>query len=208
VSAAELERWLQTHGTLFAARADGWPAGEGDAEPSRSPTEQMLRRVLARWDLRDPDGWRRLLPPSPRTAESALARFAESDLRRQLAGARAWRREVEYLLDLGSPGEPLPAVFGEVDCLWQDADGQWHLLFYLTEAGPAGGREAAWKERQVGLALAACAVRDQVGTWPRSVALAFLHDGTALARPAARLPHRPLLAEAVTGLRQLARRAV
>jgi ATP-dependent helicase/nuclease subunit A len=65
VSAAELERWLQTHGTLFAARADGWPAGEGDAEPSRSPTEQMLRRVLARWDPATPTAGAASCPPRP-----------------------------------------------------------------------------------------------------------------------------------------------
>jgi hypothetical protein len=177
----------------------------------------VLRAVLRQWDFRDEEGWRplvqRFFPAGGPAGEGGagaevggvLGRFAASELRRQLAEARACRREVEYLLDLSTPAEPLPVVSGSLDCLWQDADGHWHLLFYTAEPVPAGGRDGIWRERRLGLVLAAEAVRRQTGSWPRGVVLHSLADGGSVRRAGGRLQPRAALAGAAAALSAFSR---
>jgi hypothetical protein len=217
---------LNREGTLFGAVsavagndeviAVGEEAGDWGGlseDVGRSQPERVLREVLRRWDFAEPDGWRplleRFLPPAEgdggrglrAEAERVLERFAASGLRRRLAEARTCRREVEYLFRPGPAGELLPVVRGVVDCLWQDAEGCWHLLFYSFEAVRAADRERHWRRRQAGLVLAAAAVREQTGAWPGSVALCFLADGGLVERAGSRLGQRSVLAAVVRGLR-------
>ena len=117
------------------------------------------------------------------------------------------RRDVEYLAAPGDDGT-VPGVAGEIDCLWQDETGRWNLLFWVTESVSASAREAYFREREPALVLAASSLRAQMGDWPRSVALVFLHDGAVIERAASRLAHRSLMAEAARGLREIAERPV
>jgi hypothetical protein len=137
----------------------------------------------------------------PSEVQRLLERLAAPELRSSLAGA-VWHRDVEYLLTLK---ENLPAVHGRIEVLWQDEDERWHLLFTSGEpiSGAAQGEE--WKRRQTSLVLAATAIHRQTGTWPRSVTLAFLHDGGTVTRAGGRLPHRSVLAEVERGLGKMAR---
>jgi hypothetical protein len=175
----------------------------------------VLREVLRRWDFARQDGWRPLLERFLPTTESAggrglrteaegvLERFAGSGLRRRLAEARTCRREVEYLFRPPSEGQALPVVRGVVDCLWQDTEGRWHLLFYHFEAAGPADRERHWRRRQAGLVLAAAAVREQTGTWPGRVVLCFLKDGGLVERAGSRLGQRTVLAAVVRCLSAL-----
>jgi hypothetical protein len=184
-------------------------------DAGRSQQERVLREVLRRWDFSQPDGWRplleRLSPPAEGAggrglraeSERMLERFAASGLRRQLAEARTCRREVEYLFRPACGDEALPVVRGVTDCLWHDAEGCWHLLFYDFEAAGAPDRERHWRRRQAGLVLAAAAVREQTGAWPGRVALCFLADAAVVERAGNRLGQRTVLPAVVRGLRAL-----
>jgi hypothetical protein len=203
---------LNREETLFAAvPPDAGDWGGSSEDVGRSQPEGVLREVLRRWGFGQPDGWRPLLERFSFSAEDAggrglraeaermLERFAASGLRRRLAGARTCRREVEYLFRPASGDEPLPVVRGVIDCLWQDAEGCWHLLFYDFGA-VAADRERHWRRRQAGLVLAAAAVREQTGDWPGRVALYFVADGGVVERAGSRLGQRSVLPAVVRGL--------
>jgi len=165
-----------------------------------------LRAVLKAWDFRDPDGWRpllqRLCEPAVPPAEwqQMLERFAASEIRERLAESPTCLREVDYFLPLSMQNAPA-TLHGVIDCLWQDADGRWRLLFYTSESPDR--RDEHWQERLPGLTLAATAHHAQTGTWPATVTLHFLRDGTSVERTAARLPHRRVLAEAARRLEEV-----
>jgi ATP-dependent helicase/nuclease subunit A len=168
------------------------------------PGEQVLRSVLEQWDFTRADGWRehvtRLAARIGLSAnerievEETLSRLSHSDLMRSLTTARIVRRGVEYLTELPGNDDAGPGVHGMIDCLWQDDKGRWNVLFWVVEAVAASGREAYFREREPALVLAALAVHEQTGNWPRNLAFAFIHDGTVIERSASRLGHRSWLA--------------
>ena len=183
---------------------------EGRKEPA--PGERLLRSALEAWDFRDADGWRpvlqRLAPNSDlKDLERILGQFADSEMRRRLADARICLHEAEYYLDLAQAGVgegegegegEAPTVAGRIDCLWQDADGAWRLLFFTL--APTEDSEQVWQERSPALVLATQALHRQMGEWPAGVALYFLRDGRLIERSAARLPHKRILAAIVERL--------
>jgi ATP-dependent helicase/nuclease subunit A len=201
VRVEELEEWLGCE------QARPLPAGE----------ERALRAVLGRWDFAAADGWRpllaRLCPDGAplgqhaerREVQRRLERFAASEVREQLAEAVVCRREVDYGLSLG---DGLPAVCGRIDVLWQDRQGRWHLLLSGFDAVLADSPQVYWQARQVRLVLAAKALHEQTGSWPRSVSLALLDGGEVLTRAGSRLPHRTVLRTVAEGLAELARQPV
>jgi ATP-dependent helicase/nuclease subunit A len=167
--------------------------------------DRLLRSVLEGWDVRDAEGWRPLLAQAiaalsrPEAAaemradlERVLARFAESEMARQLAAARVCYREIEFLLPLAS-SDIAALVRGQIDCLWQDHDGNWHLLAYTTEPVRAKERAQDWQRRKVGLVLGALAVQQQMAGWPRTVSRYYLDDGVVVCREGSRLQHRQVL---------------
>lgn len=210
VTIAQLETALQTKETLFAGMIGNEACGPALAQ---GPAERMIRAVLRTWDFREPDGWRPLLRQHvlaetadavAREAEEMLECFAASALRRQLAEAVVCQREVEFLLNLSGPGAPLPSLGGVIDCLWQDAAGQWHLVFYTTAAVSVAGRARHWRGREWSLVLAAEALRRQTGSGPASVTLHFLRDGGRVRRAGGRLPVHAVLPEVTDALAALA----
>jgi hypothetical protein len=185
------------------------PGGPASGRPE---LERPVRRVLAQWDFRDPDGWRgplhRCLPAGGSLAEEGLraeaadllGRFAASPLREALAGAAVLRRESEYLLALEGG-----VVAGLVDVLWQDARGRWHLVFYgLEPALTDEGAEGCWQARLPELVLAARAVQEATGEWPLSVTLALPAGDRALSKAGSRLPAKSVLQAAGRALARLA----
>jgi ATP-dependent helicase/nuclease subunit A len=182
----EFPVWLEQPETL--------PAEDDIQMPS--PAERAVRAVLAAWDCRDPEGWRPLLAArgggmAAEEAEEAvgvLARFAESDLCKQLAGAAVLHAEMPFTFDPAhEKGKAVdaPAVHGRIDCLWQDADGRWHLVGYLWDAARA---ESAWDD----LVFAAAAVRGQFGP-PRGLTLFDLRAGLPAREAAGRFSLARLL---------------
>src|SRR5262249_32616257 len=99
-------------------------------------------------------------------------RFARAPVLRQLAGAAVCHRDWEYLLPL----PPAPGLFvrGVIDCLWQDAEGAWHLLLFDTARADSSGQ--TWETR---LALGARAVGERFGK-PAKAARGFRCEGGRL----------------------------
>jgi hypothetical protein len=92
-----------------------------------------------------------------------------------------------------------PHVRGVIDCLWQDASGEWHVLFYATDAAP-GGPQEAWSSRELGMVLAAAAVEQSLGRWPATLTLYCFELGAAICRATAELPARDHLTAAGNAL--------
>jgi hypothetical protein len=169
--------------------------------------DRALRAVLARWDFRDPAGWRgpleRLGPEEWERCAALLERFAASELRQRLAGARKLRREVEYVCQVPGSTAVTPGVCGRIDCLWQDMAGAWHLLFWVSEPVPPARQEAYLSRCLPALALAVSALRQTEAT-ARDVAIAFLSDGGVIERPASGLTRAGTFERLARALREMA----
>jgi hypothetical protein len=148
---------------------------ERPADATAALREHILRAVLASWDFREPRGWQTPLAqalaalPPPDAArvpvselEGGFSRFSAAPIFRQLGAATVSHREVEYLLPL-----PPVAVRGLVDCLWQDAKRDWHILIHDTATGE-GPRGGGLRELELRVALAARAVKEQFGDLPKT----------------------------------------
>lgn len=196
--------WLERRGTLLAEiplQTESGPA------PGVAAEELLLRSLLAGWDFADPHGWRPLLASRSSGEESALvaaledglARLAGSDVIAELAANPGLERDVEYLLRLDAS-----VIQGRIDCLWRDESAGWHLLLFVWRAG-ASEPERVWNEELPRLTLAAAAVQQQTGTWPRDVGLVILPAAELVRRPGRHLPHRRILAEVSAALQDLRR---
>jgi ATP-dependent helicase/nuclease subunit A len=182
------------------------PSGTATAD-----AERFFRDVVARWDFRQADDWQRLLheelpardgiAPGGGEVESILRQFARSDLRRQLADARACYREAEFLT--GWPGEDV-GLHGLLDCLWEDAGGSWHLLAYAWSA--AG--DATWGGHKPRLVLAAWALHRLHDAWPASINLYCLETGKSRTATGQGLRSARAVAEARSVLREVVRQNV
>jgi ATP-dependent helicase/nuclease subunit A len=166
-----------------------------------SSAEQVVLSVLGAWDFSDPEGWRPLLAERAggmgggevEQASGVLSRFAESELRRRLAGAVVVHVEVPFALNPAGEDRKVAeaaVVEGRIDCMWRDAQGRWHLVGYLWDAAEA---EDGWDR----LVFAAAAVRGQFGP-PRELTLFDLRAG----RPAREAAGRFSLARLVTASRK------
>jgi hypothetical protein len=164
---------------------------DGGQAADMAERDRLLRWVLERWDFQDADGWKELLRQAPgrdtpKTVEMEplFASFAVSPVFRQLAGAAVCYRNVEFLTALEAGGA---TIRGVMDFLWQDERGDWHVLTVTAERVAAAERGRDWECRVPGLALAAQAVHQNHGAWPKSVTLFYLMEGVAVTRAGSRL---------------------
>ncbi len=167
--------------------------------------EAILRSVLARWRFDDIDGWSELLTqaierdPNRRTSiqlenrlRNQLTHFAESELRRQLVQAARCLRDVEFLMpwprfENDSPArDDLPVLHGLMDLLWQDRQGDWHLVALESRSKPLAEHDP-WLGRKSFLAIQAWAVRSQWRVVPRTIGLLELTHGRWLQEPIRRI---------------------
>lgn len=113
--------------------------------------------------------------------ERLVAQFYQSARARDFAAARAVHRELEFVLAWpptcdGATGVDQPPRYlqGYIDCLYQDADGRWHLLDYKTNnvaVADVAGAAAAY-EMQLG--VYALAVEEMLGEPPAELVVHFL----------------------------------
>src|SRR5262249_12528878 len=131
----------------------------GDSSEA-APRDGLIRAVLEKWDFQDAMGWRPLLEQilaGPAAAgitavlrddlEWVLERFAQSEICRQLASARACRRDVEFVLSAATGEEDTAGdamLRGVMDCVWQDSQGDWHLLALDTQGVAPANLEKDW----------------------------------------------------------------
>lgn len=167
VSLPALERGL----TLSDVSGDSeqWPSPRERLGGIAHEAERLFWTVLDRWDLADADGWCPILDESEGNADTEevgewLRRFGDSEVRSRIASAKQYQSSVEVLIDRAD----LPALHGLIDILWQDAEGQWHLLGMALRPHQA---DDPWRGRKHGLDTLAWALHEQFGKPVASVGL-------------------------------------
>jgi ATP-dependent helicase/nuclease subunit A len=206
----EVPLWLDPNGTTRDDEDiapedldDGPPTRDQLASSQRSHAEQTVRSVLGAWDFNDPNGWRPLLTARAagmsaeelNKAADILVRFAASELRTRLAGAAVFHAAMPYVFDSSQEkkkGATLPAIRGIIDCLWQDAQGRWHLAGFVWNASSL---DAAWDD----VVFAAAAVRGQLGP-PLTLTLFDLPSGEPAREAAGRFSLARLLSASLSHL--------
>jgi hypothetical protein len=99
-------------------------------------------------------------------AEGLLA-FSKTNERLLLAAATDIIRDAEFFLKGPANDEEGPILQGRIDLLWRDKSG-WHVLGW--DARPRSGGDPL-RGREPEILAAAWSVRQQVGTWPRTIGL-------------------------------------
>lgn len=156
-----------------------------EPEPNRQTArERAVRAVLERWNGQEAEGWRSALAglaaDEPRVADLGpqLQRFTASQLYRGMAAAPVSYRNLEFLLPWPAVGLPFdgqsPVLQGVIDWLWQDDQGDWHLLALETEKGSAARSGTALPRHLVSWVWA---FQQQFQQWPISVTLYSLATG-------------------------------
>ena len=104
--------------------------------------------------------------------EQMLRAFVDSQRARSLAAARTIHRELEFLLawpPTPAPGGSAPHeesrryLRGFIDCLYQDAAGDWHLLDYKTNRIAPENTAAAAGPYEMQLGIYALAAEEILG---------------------------------------------
>jgi ATP-dependent exoDNAse (exonuclease V) beta subunit len=124
-----------------------------------------------------------------REVTELVKRFLRSPLARALAESPVCHRELEFLLrwtpqdarQRGRRRDPLPERYlrGFLDCVYQDAQGGWHLVDYKTDDVGAEGVAERAEQYRLQLAIYAMAAQRQFGGGLQSAQLYFLRPGVA-----------------------------
>jgi ATP-dependent helicase/nuclease subunit A len=109
------------------------------------------------------------------TAVTCVENLLASPLRGELAAARQIHREIDFLLTFPVSEN---VIAGTIDCLFESADGNWHVLDYKTgirdRSTPA---TAIVADYEIQLGLYALAVRELIGRAPDRIELVFVRQG-------------------------------
>jgi ATP-dependent helicase/nuclease subunit A len=215
----------QTHADDLAA-AKGWPSAvdslSSDGMSGETAAGALTREVLRRWVNPNPGMWETLLDQAIKhdaawkandlmrvQVADMLKHFALSRTFRMIAQAEESYRDVEFSTplsvgDLDLDGKPLAVIRGVSDCLLRGNDDAWHVVAYLTSKPLPDA--SALQAMEAPLALAARALEQSCGTWPRSVQFYSFAQGAELSRPADWLRQESVLAgwreaiKAISGL--------
>lgn len=124
---------------------------------------------------------------SPRTLQQAaqlLEAFASTTLADEIRQAKRRYAELEFLLRLppSVAAEDAVDVHGFIDCLFQDASGQWRLVDFKTNRTTAEGVSAAAEPYWLQMYLYGEAARQAIGATPM-LNLHFLRPNASLEVP-------------------------
>jgi ATP-dependent helicase/nuclease subunit A len=122
------------------------------------------------------------LPDAPAQVAEAvkmIERFAASPRARHIAQAQASHAEVEFLLAWPAAGASLEkvALRGYLDRLYQDADGDWHVLDFKTNQVGAAGVASLAAAYEMQMYVYALATERILKSLPASLTLHFLRTG-------------------------------
>jgi ATP-dependent helicase/nuclease subunit A len=119
------------------------------------------------------------------TAGKLVAALIASPVAKQLKEARRVHNEIEFLL-AWPPGDmsSKALLHGVIDCLYQDAAGDWHVADYKTNRLDApGGEDSVVAHYRPQVLLYALAAEKSLGVAPRTVTLHFLRGGRQHCEP-------------------------
>jgi ATP-dependent helicase/nuclease subunit A len=143
---------------------------------------------------------------SARLATAMIERFVASPRGRELASAKAIHREIDFLL-AWPPDAPNPDgqyIQGVIDCLYQDAAGDWHILDFKTNDVSAERIAEEAERYELQLQVYAIAVERALRKSPKELVLRFLTPGveyTIFWNDAARNSAISQLTEAIDAMR-------
>ncbi len=184
VSRLNGELRLKSDATAFAAGA----ADDDDLPTSRGAAADLgtlVHQVLARVKFDGPSNVAAIVRQCAEAAggeadehvapaEKMIEEFMQSDRARQIAVAKAIYRELEFLLAWPPHSAGRLYLQGFIDCLYQDAQGKWHLLDYKTNRVAPDAVETAAKPYQMQLGVYALAVEHILGQPPVELVVSFL----------------------------------
>ncbi len=166
----------------------GLPEGWEESYEQRSTTGDVpvdaadfgtaMHALLERLDFKDPLARREELltdcfsgmPPACRSeAEKILERFLRSELFKRLTQAKKFERELPFVLN-----ERHGLIQGVIDVLFQDEQGDWHILDYKTAEGDEDKVKKRGYVTQIEMYAVAC--RRLLGKTPKTGILYFLKN--------------------------------
>jgi len=112
------------------------------------------------------------LEPLAGELREMLAQFAASPLAGQLRDAKQTFRELDFVLDL-----PPAVLNGQIDLLFQDARGQWHIVDYKSDRVGDEGLAAHAERYELQMGVYAAAVSARFDEPPATASLHFLRSG-------------------------------
>jgi ATP-dependent helicase/nuclease subunit A len=122
-------------------------------------------------------------------AREMVNRLVQSSRWSAMATAAAIHREVEFLLAWppaefqDEPASDGRYLQGYIDCLYQDADGGWHLVDYKTNDVTVADASRLAEQYEMQMYVYALAAERSLGRPPVEVALAMLRPGVEHAYP-------------------------
>jgi ATP-dependent exoDNAse (exonuclease V) beta subunit len=143
-----------------------------------------------------------------RLASQMIERFVASPRGCELATAKAIHREIDFLL-AWPPDAPNPNgqyIQGVIDCLYQDAAGNWHILDFKTNDVSAKGASKAAQPYELQLQVYAIAIERALRQSPAKLVLHFLRPGVEHIIPwndAARARAIKLVSDAIMSITKL-----
>lgn len=148
----------------------------------------LVHDVLSRIDFANPTDiaeWCEHLAPlhvlsmtdqACRSAREMIEQFVAGPRGRQLAEAKVIHREVEFLLPwpLDKSSTDGRYIQGVIDCIYQDAAGNWHILDFKTNDIKKSEITREAQQYELQLLVYALAVERSLGKPPMELALCFL----------------------------------
>jgi len=118
-------------------------------------------------------------PVAAAEAVELIGRFLNSPRAEQLAEARQILREVEFILPWPLDQSPYRGRYlhGYMDCIYQAATGEWHLLDYKSNRIDAQGVSQAAEHYKLQMFVYGLASERSLGVAPVECVLHFLHPG-------------------------------
>lgn len=113
------------------------------------------------------------------TAVEMVERFRASPRGHALATANGIHRELEFLLPwpLADDAEAIRYLHGFIDCLYQDGEGEWHLLDYKSNQVTTEGVPTAARHYEIQMYVYTLACERTLGKRPKEAVLHFLRPG-------------------------------
>jgi ATP-dependent exoDNAse (exonuclease V) beta subunit len=111
-----------------------------------------------------------------RLATKMLERFAKSSRGRDLATATTIHREIDFLLSWppGKPNTTGQYIQGVIDCLYEDAAGNWHIIDFKTNDITPGQVPNIAQQYELQLHVYAIAIERSIDQSPTELVLHFL----------------------------------
>jgi len=140
-------------------------------------------------------------------AESLVAKFVASPRARQLAAAKQDLVELEFLLAWPPGGDEADRLqlVGFIDRLYQDRDGDWHILDFKTNRVDAATLAAVAANYELQMYVYALAAEQALGRPPKTLTLHMLRTGQEYPfewNDAARTRVRTMVDDAIARLRE------